>query len=361
MGETKPKILVVSDIHLGSLDCERDLFIQFLQNITTGDFGDELQTLVILGDFIDLCMDVPERLLKREKVQKIFNLLLEIRKSINLVIVLGNHEIPVTGDYDEKFKRREFKFLIKFKNSTFSELFKKELYCQYLLLKNWDDEAVLSLYDSREQIENNPIKKIKIKGLDLDMEYKCFLTHGYQFDSDIYRFFVGQIWKSLVSNNKFEVKETYDYFWNEVVKEKRKIKPIKLDQMKKELVVLKKMPKDTIDRLFSRLSNLEFNLIKTNMRIMTKWERASHPDYYFDEIKAFLEDDKYNLSKISHVIYGHTHHSGISYGNINNQRVEILNSGSWQHMKPTYIEITSKGKLNLKAFNKKTINSVSLN
>ncbi|MFW9988247.1 MAG: metallophosphoesterase, partial [Candidatus Odinarchaeota archaeon] len=157
MSETKPKILIVSDIHLGSLDCERDLFIQFLQNIISGDFGNELQALVILGDFIDLCMDVPKRLIKREKVQKIFNLLLDIKKSINLVIVLGNHEIPVTGDYDEKFRRRELKFLIKFKNNPFSELFNKDLYCQYLLLKNWDDEAMLSLYDSREQIENSPI------------------------------------------------------------------------------------------------------------------------------------------------------------------------------------------------------------
>lgn len=349
MGETKPKILIASDIHLGSLDSERELFIQFLKDIINGEFSEELQALIILGDFIDLCMDIPESILKREKIQKIFTLLLEIKKSINLIFVLGNHEIPVTGDYDEKFKRREYKFLRKFKNSDFSELFNVELYCQYLLLKKWNDEEMLLLYDSRDQIESNPIKKIKIEGLDLDTDYWCFLTHGYQFDSDIYRFFVGQIWKSLISNRKFEVKETYDYFWNEVIKEGRKIKPITFKQMKQELVTLKNMPIETIDVLFLELSNLEFNLIKANMRIMNKWERASNPDYYFDEIKEFLEDDEYDFSKINHVIYGHTHHSGVSYGNINNQEVEILNSGSWQHMQPSYVEIISKGKLNLKS------------
>ena len=349
MGEFKPKILVASDIHLGSLDSERELFIQFLKDIINGEFGEKLQVLIILGDFIDLCMDIPERILKREKIKEIFTLLLDIKKSINLIFVLGNHEIPVTGDYDEKFKRRELKFLLKFKNSDFSELFNVELYCQYLLLKKWNNEDMLLLYDSRDQIENNPIKIIKIEGLDLDTDYSCLMTHGHQFDSDMYRFFVGQIWKSLISNKKFEVKETYDYFWNEVIKEGRKIKPITLKQMKQELVKLKNMSIESIEVLFSELSNLEFNLIKTNMRIMKKWERASNPDYYFDEIKEFLEDDEYDFSKINHVIYGHTHHSGVSYGNINNQEVEILNSGSWQHMQPSYVEIISKGKMNLKS------------
>ncbi len=349
MGEIKPKILVASDIHLGSLDSERDLFIQFLKDIISGEYGNDLQALIILGDFIDLCMDVPERILKREKIQKIFTLLLDIKKSINLIFVLGNHEIPVTGDYDEKFKFREHKYLHKFKNSDFYELFNEELYCQYLLLEKWKGEDMLLLFDSRDQIESNPIKKIIIDGLDLDSDYCCFMTHGYQFDSDIYRFFVGQIWRSLISNKKFEVKETYDYFWNEVIKEGRKIKPITLKQMKQELVTLKNMARKSIEVLFSGLSYLEFNLVKANMRIMKKWQRASNPDYYFDEIKEFLEDDKYDFSKINHVIYGHTHHSGISYGNINIQEVEILNSGSWQHMQPSYIEIISKGKLNLKS------------
>jgi len=352
MGETKPKILIASDIHLGSLDSERELFIQFLKNIANGEIGGELRALIILGDFIDLCMDIPKRLLKREKIQEIFALLLEIKKSNNLILVLGNHEIPVTGDYDEKFKRREQKFLQKFKNSDFSELFNEELYCNYLLLKKHNNEDMLLLYDSRDQIEDNPIKKIKIEGLDLDGDYCCFMTHGYQFDSDMYRFFIGQIWKSLISNNKFEVKETFDYFWNEVIKEGRKIKPISLNQMKKELVPLKNMSIESINTLFSGLSYVEFNLIKTNMRIMNKWQRASNPDYYFDRIKDFLENDKYDFSKINHVIYGHTHQSGLSYGKINNREVEILNSGSWQHMQPSYIEIVNKGNLSLKSFTK---------
>ncbi len=352
MSEVKPKILVVSDVHLGSLDCERDLFIQYLTQIVNGEFGNGLQALIILGDFIDLCTDIPNTLLKRKKTDEIFNLLLEIKKKMSLIYVLGNHEIPVTGDYDEKFKSRKEKFLRRFENSPFNELFDKQFYYQYVILKKWDDKDMLLLYDSRNQIENNPINKVEVQGLDLDNIYACFMTHGYQFDGELYRLFVGQIWKSLISNNSFVVKETYDYFWNEVIKNGRKIKPITFKNMKYELAKLKNKTLEFVENQFSELSYLEFRLIKTNMRIMKRWYKASKPDYYFDEIKTFLEDKYYNLSKINHIIYGHSHHSGMAYGTINNQRVEIINDGAWQHVQPSYVEILSKGKLNLRSCSK---------
>jgi UDP-2,3-diacylglucosamine pyrophosphatase LpxH len=176
------------------------------------------------------------------------------------------------------------------------------------------------------------------------------MTHGYQFDKDMYRFFVGQIWKSLISNSKFALKETYDYFWNLVIKEGRKIKPIKFEDMKQELATYKNKSKKEIDNSFHDLNHVEFNIVKLNMRIMKRWERESDPNSYFKEIKDFLEDRDYQLSKINRVIYGHTHHSGISYGTINNLKVEIINDGSWQHTKPSYVEINNKGVLSLKAF-----------
>lgn len=345
-----PKILVTSDIHLGSLDCERDLFIQFLTNIINGNFGKNLQTFIILGDFIDLCTDTPEFLLKREKVQKILSLLVEIKKSMNLIYVLGNHEIPVTRDYDEKFTRRRKKFLDKFSNSDFNELFDEKFFCQYLLLKNWNNEAMILLYNERDQIQDNPIEKVQLEGFNLREDYKCLMTHGYQFDSEIYRFFVGQIWKSLISSNNFEVKETYDYFWNNIIKNGRKIKPVTLQNMKDELAILKNKSKEVIDAQFSGLSILEFNLIKSNMRVMKKWQKVSKPDYYFNEIKFFLEDDKYNLSEINHLIYGHSHRKEVFHGIVNGHSIEIVNDGAWQHIKPSYVEIYNKGNLTLKSF-----------
>jgi UDP-2,3-diacylglucosamine pyrophosphatase LpxH len=350
MSQINSKILVVSDVHLGSLDCERDLFIQLLSSIANGEIGNELQALIILGDFIDLCTDIPKSLLEREKIQLIFNVLLEIKRKTNLIFVLGNHEIPITGDYDEKFKSRKEKFINRFQNSEFNEVFDERYFCQYIILKKWDNEDTLLLFDTRNQIDSYPISKIRIQGLNLDNNYQCFMTHGYQFDSEIYRLFVGQIWKSLISNNSFVIKETYDYFWNEVIKNGRKIKPITFEKMKYDLAKLKNISLKVVDTLFSKLSYLEFRFIKTNMRILKRWHKASKPDYYFDEIREFLEDKNYNFSKINHIIYGHSHHCGLSYGTINNQTVEILNTGAWQHVQPSYVEIFLKGNLKLQAF-----------
>jgi predicted MPP superfamily phosphohydrolase len=106
MSEINPKILVVSDNHLGSLDSEKDLFIQFLRKIINGEFGSELQALIILGDFIDLCTDIPNALLKRVKIQEILTLLIQIKNKMSIILLLGNHEVPVTGDYDEKFQQQ---------------------------------------------------------------------------------------------------------------------------------------------------------------------------------------------------------------------------------------------------------------
>jgi UDP-2,3-diacylglucosamine pyrophosphatase LpxH len=351
MGETKPRIIVVSDVHLGSLDSEIDLFTQFLRNIINGEFGNELQALIIMGDFIDLCTDVPFKILKDKKIQEVLKLLIKIKENIKIVFLLGNHEIPVTRDYDEKFKRRKDKFLRKFQNSNFQEIFDNSLYYQYILFKKWNNEDTLLLYDTRDQIYHTPITQIKINDVDLAGDYECLMTHGYQFDSEIYRFFVGQLWKSLINNDKYEVKETYDYFWNEVIKNGRKIKPITFKQMKEDLANLKEITLTKVDLLFSELNTLEFNLIKANMRVMKKWERASNPDYYLNEIKKFLEDDDFNFSKINHVIYGHSHHKERTQRAINNKQVEIINDGSWQHVQPTYVEIHYKGRMNLKTFN----------
>jgi len=350
MNEIKPRILVVSDIHLGSLDSERDLFIHFLKDIVNGKFGNELQALIILGDFIDLCTDIPETLLKRKKVQEIFTLLLEIKEKMSFIYVLGNHEIPITGDYDNKFERRKEKFINKFRNTNYTELFSEEAICQYVILKKWNNADMLLMYTTRDQIEKNPTNKIKIEGLNLDEDYRCLMFHGYQCESDVYRFFVGQIWKSLISNNKFEIKETFDYFWNDVIKNGRKLKPITFGNMTEDLAILKNVTVESQEALLSELSYLEFNLIKANMRIMKKWQRASKPDYYFNGIKVFLEDETYDLSKINHIIFGHSHHSGISYGDINHQKAEIINDGAWQHVQPSYIGILFKGKLSLKGY-----------
>ncbi|MHA1985399.1 MAG: metallophosphoesterase [Promethearchaeota archaeon] len=349
MDEIKPKILVVSDVHLGSFNIEEDLFIQFLNRIINGEFGNELQALIILGDFVDLCTDLPRTILGSKKVKEIFTLLLEIKKKMNLVFLLGNHEIPVTGNYDNKFEHRKKKFLDKFSNSTFKELFDHELYYQYIILKKWNNKDMLLFYNSREQIENNPIGEVEIKGIDLDPNYNCFMVHGHQFESELYRFFVGQLWKSLIKSDKYEVKETYDYFWNQIIKNGRKIKGISFEQMKEELAQLKEKSIEEMDSDFSELSNTEFKFYKTQMRVMKGYQRETKLSHFLDDIKDFLEDERYDMAKINKVIFGHFHYKAQTFTTINRQQVEVINDGTWQFMPPSYLEICNNGRVYLKS------------
>ncbi|MFX1456255.1 MAG: metallophosphoesterase [Promethearchaeota archaeon] len=352
--DNNPKILVISDVHLGSFNIKEDLLIQFLNRIINGEFGNELQALIILGDFIDLCTDLPRTLMKRKDVQEILTLLLEIKKKINLVFLLGNHEIPVVGNFDKKFESRKRKYLNRFtiekyKKYGFEELFNDKLYYQYILLKKHSNKDMLLFYNSRDHIENNPVTEIHIKGLNLDPNYRCFMIHGHQFESELYRFFVGQLWRSLIKSDKFEVKETYDYFWNQIIKNGRKIKGITFEQMKEELAILKGKSLEEINRDFSELSVPEFKFYKAQMRVMKRYQRESKINPFIDEIKDFLEDERYDLTKIDKVIFGHFHYKAQTTAIINQKQVEVINDGTWQFMPPSYLKIGTKGRIFLKS------------
>jgi UDP-2,3-diacylglucosamine pyrophosphatase LpxH len=356
MGESNPRILIMSDLHLGALNSNVDQFSLFLKKINNGEFGDDLQALLILGDLLDLGTTVKRTFYTDEKITSVLTQLLEVKKKIPIIFVPGNHEIPVTsgitlGVSDEKFTRRKEKFLKIFMNSIVEELFPSNMICQYIILSKWETENTLLLYDSQNQIYNHPIQTIKIDKLDLEENYKGLMVHGYQFESDAIRIFVAPFWKSMISYQNIEIKEVYNYFWNYIIKEKKKIKPITIEDMKSDLIRLKQVSSEDIDALFSDLSNLEFNLIKINMKLMKKWRNTRDPSYYIEGIEEFFEEVTCDFSLITHVIYGHSHVKGMSNETLNNQNIEIINSGTWQHPNPSYVEILYKGKINLKSLN----------
>jgi UDP-2,3-diacylglucosamine pyrophosphatase LpxH len=353
MSESDPRILIISDVHLGALNSNLDQFNLFLNKIINGEYGDDLQTLVILGDFLDLGTTVKSTFFTDDRITNILTQLLEIKKKIHIIFVPGNHEIPVTssltsGNYDEKFKRRKEKFLEIFMNSLIEELFESNMICQYIILTKWENESTLLLYDSQDQIYNHPIQMIKINNLDFEENYKCIMLHGYQFESDAIRIFVAPFWKSMLSYKNIEIKEVYNYFWNVIIKEQRKTKPITIEDMKSELKSLRELSTEESDLIFSDLSDLEFSLIKLNMKIMKRYRTARKKSYYIDGIEEFFEEATFDCSPLTHIIYGHSHDKDISNETINDQKIEIINSGAWDHLNSSYVEVLYKGKINLK-------------
>ena len=118
--------------------------------------------------------------------------------------------------------------------------------------------------------------------------------------------------------------------------------------MKSDLMRLKQLSSEEIDAIFSDLSSLEFNIVKLNMRVMKKWENAKETSYYINGIKEFFEEAECDFSLISHVIYGHSHISGVSTETIMSHEVVIINDVAWQRIKPVYAEIHHNGKVYLK-------------
>ncbi len=153
------------------------LFHDFLVNIKDEAYGSGLKALIILGDFFDLCTELPKTLLDNEDIGKIFNLLLDLRDklNINLIFVLGNHEIPVTGNYNDKFQQRKIKFLKKFKDSKYGMLFNEEYFCQFVLLRKQNGNDTLCLYDSKQDIYKPQGKKIIINNLKLSDDFQCLM------------------------------------------------------------------------------------------------------------------------------------------------------------------------------------------
>ena len=314
-----------------------------------------MQALIILGDFIDLGTTVVNTFSTDKNIIKILTQLLEIKKKIPIIYVPGNHEIPITssltsGTYDEKFSRRKEKFLKKFTNTIFGELFETYMICQYVILSKWEGENALLLYDSQDQIYNHPINLIKLNKLDLGENYKCLMVHGYHFESDAIRILVGPLWKAMISYQNLEIKEVYNYFWNVIIKGQREIKPITIEDMKSDLERLKGLTSEEIDALFSDLSNLEFNLIKLNMRIMRNYRNARTLSFYIKGIEEFFEEANCDFSLITSIIYGHSHIKGSSKENINDQQIEVINSGAWEPLKVSFAEILYGGKINVKSF-----------
>jgi UDP-2,3-diacylglucosamine pyrophosphatase LpxH len=83
------------------------------------------------------------------------------------------------------------------------------------------------------------------------------------------------------------------------------------------------------------------------MRILEKWEESSKYEYYLDGIRDFLKDKNHNLTDLNYIIYGHSHKWKSSQENIGNNEINIINDGAWQNVTPSYVEISSKGRIKI--------------
>ena len=194
MFENNPMIIIISDVHLGGGENHPEEFIKFLTLIlhkieNNKKFRKNFRALLILGDFFDVLLSTYENISKNHT--QIFEILDKIcHKGIIFGETLGNHEIPVNGDYNKAFLKRKQDLFREFKQQA-GEIFnysfmQQQHFCQYMKLtsdpgsKKW----VLSYHDTKKSFLNfNHSPRIfdlgnaKINSPNPQMMF----SHGYQF------------------------------------------------------------------------------------------------------------------------------------------------------------------------------------
>ena len=383
--ENSAMILVISDVHLGAIWKNRKLFRKFLNKLCKYiKVNKNLKALIINGDFFDLCANSYRDLSACKIYHNIYKKLykLQAKNYFKVIFTLGNHEIPITGNFDRKFKYRKNDFIKKFNKKFSSNGVKTFLYnnkkrnnvCQYILLNlsktiEHNHEWELQLFDSRDQISDrqSPYNPIYFNNHfvpeTVDDNYNCLITHGYQFDTGIYRevgphawlvtlkcpdvlkeFFTDVIWNSILSsgiNKKIaaldieEVKNFFDKKITELLTEDQEFRTLFEEFLKKNLIQddslsdnEKKKIKKIIDKIFDKMT--VFDLINYYMGEKKKWKvrlikffkwKIINFIYYMkesEELRATRQNDmnyreilnmvaKDEFRDINKVIFGHTH------------------------------------------------------
>jgi len=357
-------VLVVSDVHLGALKSEIELFKDFLNHIREGKFGESVKTLIINGDFFDVCMDSYNDLSKDYiDIYKELSILQE-REDFSVIFILGNHEIPVTNDYNGEFRSRKKDFLNKFRSSFTkysinTNILNKDYFCQYVTLNCKNNKWELYLYDSEYQAKPNNDKPIIIGEVPLNIkeDYMYLFAHGYQFEEEKELQICADVWASAIEMPD-PIKELGNVLWNGIIHCGIKISNV-MDKIIDKIVDKEPTIYDVIKQ--KKLSkNPTRKLLKKFLSFLKYCEiilEQKRNDKFNENIL-----DKYMISKLTHVIFGHTHIKQIAdFGNISMRKtLKIINDGSWQKvLRPSYVEIYPDGETNIMEFFKDSSGRIS--
>jgi UDP-2,3-diacylglucosamine pyrophosphatase LpxH len=383
-----PIILVVSDIHLGASGSNYKRFVRFLEEINrnTGNKWANLKLIMILGDFFDLCMETYEGL-TTDDYYNIFSkldILLETLrkdKKIEVIVLLGNHEIPVVDSYPspvDNFKHFKQIFFEHFnkafsKNNRNPKFFNKNRFCQYAILKSLNNGADLILFDSKDDLEvytknattNNYLDKITIDNVNLSHRRMFLFAHGHQFDDDIMIKIGRPLWREAIETDSRPIKRFINCLYNKMVSQTFKSATSEIQlrehidkELNKEGIKISEILESEIPKKIAEIRNLKEAQYqsKKNDRIKdleTPLFPETKPlgvpllkrETTFDRIRTFLK--KMNLIEITDVIFGHTHVEQQEYEDIPTYEngIEIINDGAWQHNEiySTYGSILSDG------------------
>ncbi|MFX1419214.1 MAG: metallophosphoesterase, partial [Promethearchaeota archaeon] len=225
-------VLVLSDMHLGALHTEKSCFNMFLSSVyemIKDNKLPNLKAMIIIGDIFDLIMDSYTDILKLKDYQNILEKINQLHDidDFNIVFTLGNHEVPVIGNYDTEFPENKKGMLNNFNREQkktdieYSFFKNNDIFSQYILLQSEDlgrSRPIIKLFDTKQDIiRDNSINTIDLNVKANSTEFNnFFLTHGYQFDPNLS--FFSKVWYIGLKNPFSFIKQIGDLIWNGVIK-----------------------------------------------------------------------------------------------------------------------------------------------
>ena len=330
--------IVISDVHLGDLFCKFNEFELFLDNLLKnkiqGNFP-YLRALILLGDTFDIIMNTFWNLCNGPEFRNIFYLLNSINNNgIDVVIVLGNHEISTTGSYNLLFESRKNEFLKNMLNNGFSYNFLSSIsLCQYAIIgKTEENQLGLLLYDSVYKIKYNHNDELvsSNRNFILSQYYNFndksyFMTHGYQFENWYTHHIIRAPWWSIFMGYDPDSKSGLNKFWYNWRTQQENFNQDAFYQYLKSQGIGKESVKGV------HISKFIENEI---------YEKKKH---FYDNALKFLNLNGFN--KITNIIFGHIH----EVQEVQKENKIMIINGCWLQNKESYFtEINLNGEYRLR-------------
>lgn len=349
----------------------------------------------------DLCMETYKTL--SVEYREIYDAMdsLKENKNIDIVILLGNHDIPVNNTYPEGidqnnedpmesfediFKISKNNFFDKFENRFENQdgipaFFTRDRFCQYLVLENSDDGAKLILFDSindmvsffKSNNEGNCVDIISLENMAIAHRRMFLFAHGHQFDDEDTVKAARYFWKKAVNTKYRRLKRATNILYNKLYKRMVKISPQELTKQQLMDEILKQLEEENMAETDLDKEEREMieQMIPFIQEILKLEDRSKLNDklgdigigetiFFRDQetkmpfkkkkttyhrIRKFLK--RTGLTSVNYIIFGHSHDEQQEYKKIldSTNGIEFVNDGAWQHKNghPTYVMILKDG------------------
>jgi len=288
-----PLTYVYSDVHLGVDKIATRYFNNELKRIIKNQNNKQvfIQNLILNGDTWD-------RLIRMDDFFDKQNTKMLLKKitsqGTRIIPILGNHELSVSGEYDNEFSKRKNAF---FKGYNWNFIDNSSI-TQYVILIKKKDDFTLNTYDSVDDIDPSIFTNS-------DRNTNYIICHGFQFQNNLE--LLARFWNFCLNGNRVR-KTGCKKIWYNLVGGRW----------------IRKTGEDLDDRIVDNIEEIDIDFIE----IQDAYNEYTRNEAYFERLIEFCRINNL-LNHIGNVVFGHTHAPANGERIGVNENLMVYNTGSW--------------------------------